>query len=135
MTWKTAALVLAFVLVLAYIVWYRIQKMREAGEEDVKKMNDLLLAVEKHLGREAARREPSLSADTAAALEGARKIVVVCSFKDGRISTDEEGGECAVLLYGSADSYHALYTSKRLERAARFARRLGKLLSLPIEMV
>ena len=135
MTWKTAAVVLAFVLVLAYIVHYRIQKMREAGEADVKRMNDLLLAVEKHLGRDRARQDTGLSADTAAALEGAKKIVVVCNFKEGRIMADEEGGECAVLLYGRADSSHALYTSKRLERAARFARRLGKILGLPIEMI
>jgi hypothetical protein len=135
MTWKTAALVLAFVLVLAYIVHYRIQKMREAGEADVRRMNDLLLAVERHAGRVPAKKDAGLSADTAAAIEEAKKIVVVCSFKEGRITADEEGGECAVLLYGSADSYHALYTSKRLELAARFARRLGRILSLPIEMI
>jgi len=61
--------------------------------------------------------------------------VVVCSFRDGRIVSDGEGGECAVLLFSGSESYHALYTSRRLEFTARFARRLGKILGLPIEMV
>jgi len=133
MTWKTAALLLAFLLAIIYIIYYKIQKMREAQDADVKRMNDLLAAVENHSTHES--QNAGLPPNTVRAIEQASKIVVVCNFKAGKVMPDEEGGDCAVLLYGKADVYHALYTSRRLEYTVRFARRLSRILGLPIEMV
>lgn len=144
--WETVAVAAGFVAILGYIIFYRLQKLKEEREPDVRKMNDLLFLIGKYMEElekirasekdEKNRKiQTELPENTVRALNGAQKIVVVCHYKNGKIDPEEEEGDCAVMIYRQGGSYYPLYTAKRLEYNARFARKLSRILSLPIEMV
>ncbi|MFH1438151.1 MAG: hypothetical protein ABIJ56_20750 [Pseudomonadota bacterium] len=139
--WEIVVFVIVTAAIIAYVVHYRIQKMKEESEPDFIRMKELLRNIEAYVeSLEKETAAPGLPEDVTRALKHAKKVVVVGKnaisrkdFYDADFSIEE--GCCIVLVVLRNDQYYKLLTTKRPEHSTRFAKKLGGLLRLPVEMV
>ncbi len=139
--WEIILFVIAVTAIVGYVVYYRIQKMKEESEPDFIRMKELLRNIEVYVeALEKKTAASGLSEDMTRALKHAKKVVVVGQqaisrkdFYDADFSIEE--GCCVVLVVLHDNRYFKLLTVKRPEHSTRFAKKLAGLLSLPVEMV
>ena len=139
--WEIILFVIAVTAIVGYVVYYRIQKMKEESEPDFIRMKELLQKIEANVeALEKGTGASGLSEEMTRALKHAKKVVVVGKnaisrkdFYDAESPIEE--GCCVVLVVLRNNQYYKLLTVKRPEHSTRFAKKLAALLRLPVEMV
>lgn len=126
-----------------YITVQKVQRWREENSPEGRRLQQLLLDVEAWLHlRELT--EPSEAEQAAGArldptlarhLEQAAKLLVLCEAGQHTELREHGPGTCAAFLVRTDHQQVRLAASHNLERVARFARDMGRLLALPVEMV
>ena len=149
--WEIILFVVGTAAIIAYVVHYRIQKMKEESEPDFIRMKELLRNIEAYVealektgsrGKDGEQEiaASGLSENVMLALKQAKKVVVVGKhaisrkdFYDADFTIEE--GCCMVLVVLRNNQYFKLLATRRPEHSTRFARKLAGLLGLPVEMV
>ncbi len=129
--------------VLLWIVWGKVQQLMADRHPDARQMRELIdeiryfLARQQDLERAEAEnmRPANLPPELIAGIQKGQKILVLCEANEHPDLEVPQKKRCAIFLVRGDGGTLRLAVSGELERVARGARQLGRLLGLPVEMV
>ena len=141
--WLQILLLGVLLVVAVFITLQKVQRWREERHPDVQAMQRLLddirawLALRENPEPSAQEQQAGscLPADLVGHLEQAAKLLVLCEAGQHPDLREKAQGRCAVFLVRRNHQHLRLAASDNLERLTRFARDLGSVLHLPVEMV